>query len=74
MLDGGEQRAGQGLDGKSIGTRDLDEFAKLHGLLALELLGLVHESLEFGVVVTELACHVGASGRVWLLASSLTPG
>ena len=33
MFDGGEQRAGQGLDGQGVGAGDLDEFAELHGLL-----------------------------------------
>ena len=60
LLDGGEQHAGQGLDGKGVGPRDLDQLAKLHGLLSLELLGPIHDGLEFGVVVTRLACHDGA--------------
>ena len=57
MLDGGEQGAGQGFDGQGIRARDLDEFAKLYGLLGFELLGLGHKGLEFGVVVAGLAGH-----------------
>jgi hypothetical protein len=33
LLDGGEERAGQGLHGQGIGTGDLDEFTELDGLL-----------------------------------------
>ncbi len=33
LLDGGQQRAGQGLDGQGISPNHLDQFAQLDGLL-----------------------------------------
>jgi len=57
LLDGGEQCAGEGFHGQSIGAKDLHEFAKLDGLLRLDLLGLVHEGLKLGIEVAWFAGH-----------------
>ena len=58
LLDSGEKRAGKGFKGESIGSDDLDQLAELCGLLSFDLLRLLHEGLEFGIVVTRLAGHV----------------
>jgi len=43
--------------GKGIGADDLHQLAELGGLLCPDLLCLVHEGLEFGIVVPRLARH-----------------
>ena len=57
LLDGGEQGTGQCFHGQGIGPNDLDQFAELDGLLPLDLLGLVHEGLEFSIEVAWFAGH-----------------
>lgn len=73
LLDGGKERTSQGLDGEGIGTRDLDEFAELDGLLRLDALGLVHEGLEFCVEVSGFAGHGGVSLSEWLRRTVAEP-
>ncbi len=57
MLDGGKESAGEGFHGQSISPEDLDQLAKLGSLLRLDLFGLVHKDLEFGIEVARLAGH-----------------
>ena len=54
LLHGGEQGAGQGFHGQAVCAEVLDQFAELGGFLRLDLLGLVHEGLKFGVEVVGL--------------------
>src|SRR5271166_4579652 len=53
-----EENAGEGLDGEAIGADDLDEFAEPGGLLAFDLLGLLHQGQEFGVEISRLDGHL----------------
>src|SRR5271166_3175486 len=58
LVEGGEEDAGEGLDGEAVGADDLDEFAEPGGFLALDLLGLLHQGQEFGVEISRLDGHL----------------
>jgi len=70
LLDGGEECAGECFDGQDICTNELHEFAKLDSFLRLDLLGPIHEGLEFGVKVAWFAGHGTSSMIVRGRASS----
>ena len=57
LLDGNEQRAGEGFHWEDVCAGNLDEFVELDGSLQLVLLGFVHGGLEFGVEVAWLPGH-----------------
>jgi len=57
LFDGGEERAGERLDGQGIGAEFLDELTELGGFLGFQLFGFLHECLELGVEVARLAGH-----------------
>ena len=70
LLHGCEECAGECFHGQVICAEDLDEFAKLDGLLRLDLLGFVGEGLEFGIEVAWFAGHVIGSRMVGGLMSA----
>ena len=64
LLDGGQQRAGQGVEIQRIGAGEQHEFAQLGEALRLQPLRLLGQRLEFGVDVAG-AYAWGASGSVF---------
>ena len=58
LFKGSDESAGEGVVGQDVGTDHLDQLTELDGLAGPELLGLVQDGLDLGVVIFRLARYI----------------